>query len=228
MKATFSVIFLPLCAQAPLKDTILRYRWSELLADQFRFPHEVGDRSGLHFAHDIAPVQFHGDFADTEFVSDLFVHQAADNGPHDLALPWRQLLGKGTDGLVLGAFAASRRVPLHRLRDGIQNVLFLERLGQKIDGSRFHCSHAHRNITEAGHENDRHPVTHAFQLHLEIKTARAREPHVQQQAAVPVQIGFFQESGGAVESFDVEFHGAEKIGKGFPHRHVVIDDEDDG
>ena len=38
--------------------------------------HQVGERVGLHLAHHPAAVSLHGDLADAELATDLFVQQA--------------------------------------------------------------------------------------------------------------------------------------------------------
>src|ERR1044071_902909 len=35
--------------------------------------HQIRERVGLHFLHDLAPVRLYGDLADTELATDLFV-----------------------------------------------------------------------------------------------------------------------------------------------------------
>src|ERR1700674_3456049 len=43
-------------------------------------PHQVGERAGFHFAHEVAAMDLHGNFADAEIGGDLLV-AAAGNDP---------------------------------------------------------------------------------------------------------------------------------------------------
>ena len=52
--------------------------------------HQVRKRVGLHLAHDLASVRLHGDLADAEFATDLFVQQPGNDQCHDLAFTRRQ------------------------------------------------------------------------------------------------------------------------------------------
>ena len=52
--------------------------------------HQVRERLGLHFLHDLAPVRFHRDLADVEFSADLFVQHARHHQRHDLPFTSRQ------------------------------------------------------------------------------------------------------------------------------------------
>jgi len=52
--------------------------------------HEVSKRVGPHLAHDPASVCLHGDLADAEFATDLFIQQPRNDQCHDLAFTRRQ------------------------------------------------------------------------------------------------------------------------------------------
>src|SRR5215469_14144856 len=52
--------------------------------------HQVCDRVGLHFLHDLASVRLHCFFADAELATDLFVQETRDHQRHDLSFPWSE------------------------------------------------------------------------------------------------------------------------------------------
>ena len=48
--------------------------------------HQIGQRFGAHFSHDVASVNLYCPFAYADLACDLLVHKAAGHQRHDLAL----------------------------------------------------------------------------------------------------------------------------------------------
>ena len=72
--------------------------------------------------------------------------------------------------------------PLDGAANGVQQHIVLERLRQELDRSRLHRLHAHRHVTVAGDEDDRH-VGPLGELLLQLETVESWQRHVEHQAA---------------------------------------------
>jgi len=68
-------------------------------------------------------------------------------------------------------------IAFYRQRDGIQQVLVAEGLGEKLHGPSLHRLHRHRDV--AGDEDDREVHLGCGQLALEVESAESRQPHVE-------------------------------------------------
>src|SRR6266446_1135972 len=132
-------------------------------------------------------MDLHCDFAGSEIKGYLLVEHARNNQAHDFALARGQLvvafsqLGEAT--LLL----ASYTVAIQSLADRIQQLLVLERLGQKLHGTGFHGLHRHRNISMTSDEDDGDLDARVSQLALKVQAVDARKAHVQNKAAWPVR-----------------------------------------
>ena len=108
--------------------------------------HEVGNRERPHLPHNAPPMHLHGHLAEIERCGDLLVHLAGDDHFHDLALAGRKpRIGRPQrrQPVILGAPQA---ISIQRQRDGVQQVLFPKRLGEELDGARFHGRHRDGHI----------------------------------------------------------------------------------
>src|SRR6516162_2538316 len=52
---------------------------------EFRHPHQVGERARGHFPHDMPAMDLDGNLAQPQFAGDLLVHQAGSDEAHHLA-----------------------------------------------------------------------------------------------------------------------------------------------
>src|SRR5271155_4554302 len=88
-----------------------------------RHPHEVGQRSRAHLAHDVAAMDLHGDLADAEFRRNLLVHQAGRHESHDLLLARRQRFEVSLDIVDGAVLLAPRAITLERDAYGVEQFL---------------------------------------------------------------------------------------------------------
>src|SRR5580692_10957683 len=116
--------------------TILVYRSSGRTAHAqcIGHSHQFRKRFCPHFAHDIAAVNFDGDFADPEFPGNLLVHKSGGDPPHDLLLAAGERVEARLElGGIAGALApvaVALEADLHR----IEHVLIAKRFRQELDG----------------------------------------------------------------------------------------------
>src|SRR5438270_634368 len=132
-------------------------------------------------------MDLHGDFACPQIRSYLLIELAGNHQAHDFTLACGQRLVAFSH---LGKFAlllARYTVAFQSLVDRIQQVLVLERLGQKLHGTRFHGLHRHRNISMSGDENDWNSDARVSQVALQVETVDAWKAHVQDKAAWTVR-----------------------------------------
>src|SRR5467141_3409815 len=135
----------------------------------------------------MAAMDLHGDFAGPQLKSDLLIEHSRNYQGHNLTLACSQSrvalsqLGKVT--LLL----ARHTVTIQSLADRIQQVLVLERFGQKLQGTGFHGLHRHRNISMTGNEDDGNLDARVSQLALKVQAADSRKAHVQNKATWPIR-----------------------------------------
>src|SRR5208337_2415910 len=78
-------------------------------------------------------------------------------------------LGERTSLLAAGP------VPFDTGVDGIEQLLFVQRFGEELDGSRFDGAHRHGNIPMTADEDDWEMNVGASQKTLKLKPARPRQ-----------------------------------------------------
>src|SRR6202034_689964 len=142
-----------------------------------------GQRLSLHFLHYASPVDFHCSFTGPEFRWNLLVEHPRDDQTHDFMLAGAQraiALPQFSELLLL--FADFSVMP-ERAMNHIKQVLFPEWLREKLDGTRLHGFHGHRNVCVAGDEYDGNPSSRPAQFLLKIQAAGVGKSYVQNQAA---------------------------------------------
>jgi hypothetical protein len=77
---------------------------------------------------------------------------------------------------------ASAPVPFQGNLNRIQQILIAERLSKKLDGSRFHGSHGHRDVTVRSEKDDWNVHASLGQLLLEVEATDPGKPDVENQA----------------------------------------------
>src|SRR6266404_8541939 len=106
--------------------------------------------------------------ADPELKSNLLIEHTRDHKTHDLALARTQgRVGFSQPGEVT-LLAARGTVAIQSLVDRGQQVLVIERLGQKLHGARFHSLHRHRNISVTGDKDNGDLDSRISQLALKV------------------------------------------------------------
>ena len=102
---------------------------------------------------------------------------------HDLLFSAGQSQISGADVLDVLIIVSSLSINLEGPRHGVEQVLITKRLCQKVDGSRLHGSHRHRDIGMSRDEDHGNRKASIGEFGLEIQTAQPRQPNVQYQAA---------------------------------------------
>jgi hypothetical protein len=171
-------------------------------------------------------VDLDGDLAGADFPSDLLVHESASGQRHHLAFARHQRGIARLERKPGIAARAARAVALQRMADGVEQFLFAERLGQEIDGTAFHRAHGHRDVAEAGHEDDRQGHAVAIQLVLQVESAAALQAHVEQQAAAHLGPRCLCELGHAAVAGRIHADRAQQARQAVAHVGVVVDHVD--
>lgn len=117
-------------------------------------------------SHDVAAMHLHGDFANRQFVRDLFVHEPGRDKRHHLPFAGRQEFIPLLQLSNLRALSTPVLVNSDRRRNGINQILMPYRFGQEVDSAGLHAPHRHGNVAMTGHQNDRHPDIDACQILL--------------------------------------------------------------
>ena len=115
--------------------------------------------------------------------------------------------------------------PLDGTANGLQQHIVVERLGQELDGSSLHRLHAHRHVTMAGDEDDRH-IRSLGELLLQLETVEPWKRYVEHQATRNSGANARQEFRRRGERFGLPACGADEQLQRFAHGDVVINDED--
>src|SRR6516162_2476455 len=132
-------------------------------------------------------VSFHGVLAGTEFCCYLLVEQSPNHSCHHFALARGERSKASMNGFRGGPLLASRAVSIQRLLNRIEEILVAERLRQKLERPCFHGTHAHRDVTVTGNEDNRNCHTGFVQSSLQIKPALSRHPHVEYEATSDIR-----------------------------------------
>ena len=111
-------------------------------------------------------------------------------------------------------------------RDGRQQVLVADRLGQEIDGARLHGAHARRNVALAGDENDRPVRSLGRQRLLQLEAVETGHGDVQYGATGNRRIVLCKEFLRRRVRPDIVALRAQQPRQRLEHPGVVIDDED--
>src|SRR5260221_1195798 len=152
-----------------------------------RHSNQFCQRLRLHLPHHVAAMNLHGDLADTELKSYLFIEHTRNHQAHDFALALAQGLVAMSQRGKVTALTACRAVAIQSLVDRIQQVLVFEGFSQKLHSTRFHGPHRHRNISMTGDENDGNVDSCICQLALQVETVDSGKAHVQNKTAWSVQ-----------------------------------------
>ena len=105
------------------------------------YPHEIGERCGSHFLHDVSSVDLQSDLADSQLGGRLLIQKAAHDERQDVSFARREIeitLFKQRHFVPDGAIGSILR---NRRPDCAHNVSIAERLGQKVQGAIFDCPH---------------------------------------------------------------------------------------
>jgi hypothetical protein len=127
-------------------------------------------------------------------------------------------------GAALGA--PILHVLRHRPLNGVQQVLGLEGLGEKIDRPALHGLDAHRDVDVTRDEHDRHSSPPRCQRLLQFEPGEAGHPHIQHQAARTAVPFAREELSGRGERLDRVPGRRQQSRHALPHGGVIVHDED--
>src|SRR6266850_3630940 len=164
-------------------------------------PDEIGQRRGLHLPHDLAAMDLDGFLGRAKLAGDLLVQKALDDEREDLTFAWRQGLIALPQPkellLVLPSAVATRDT----LRDCVEQLLIVERLGEELERASLHRSDRHRDVTAPGNEHNRQLKTQHSQFCLQLQPAEIRQVNIKHQT-----VGILQSIG--IQTFR---RGAERL-----------------
>src|SRR6267142_1143518 len=189
-------------------------------------PDEIGQRRGLHLPHDLAAMDLDGFLGRAKLAGDLLVQKALDDEREDLTFAWRQGLIASPQSkellLVLSRALATRDT----LRDRVEQLLIVERLGEELQRASLHGSDRHRDVTAPGYEHNRQFKAQPSQFCLELQPAEIRQVNIKHQAVGILQSIRTQTLRRGAERLHLKAGGANRPRQRHTDRHVVVDDED--
>ena len=151
----------------------------QLIGDVDKFGYGLG----AHFLHDLGAVGFDGALGCTQFDGNFFVHLASHHAVENFeftrgqgvvtGLPVRQFFARGARFAITG----------ERISDDGQEDFALDGFREKIDGASLDRADSCRNIAMAADENNRERLAALGQRFLQIETARAGHPGIDQDTA---------------------------------------------
>src|SRR5258707_11335577 len=178
-----------------------------------------------HFPHHVAAMNLDGDLADPELKSDLLIEHTRNHQAHDFALARAQGLVTFSQPGIVTLLAAPDSVAIQSLLDCVQQVLVVERLGQKLHGTRFHGLHRHRNVSVTGNKNNWDLDARVGQLTLKVQTIDAGKVYIQNQATWPLRSPVAQEFFRRPKGFGPQARRLQQSLDGGTHGGIVINDE---
>src|SRR5690349_21972574 len=104
-----------------------------------------------------------------ELGCDLLVHPSRDDPRENFALTRRELLESLAHRLPLPGQRERFAIPIERLSDTANELVFAERLGEEFDGAAFHGSDTHWNRTVPSEKNDRNVDSGTRQILRELE-----------------------------------------------------------
>src|SRR5258706_4345113 len=158
-------------------------RTGELVSKLICHVHQFRERAGLHFRHYLAAMDFDSFLADAKFESNLFVKHAGDHQHHHFSLSRRQRIETRTQVREFSAVFSGTLIATNRERNGVEQILIAERLGEKLYRAGLHRLYRHRYIAVAGDKDDGIVNASLKQLLLQIEAAEPRQANIQNDAA---------------------------------------------
>jgi hypothetical protein len=187
---------------------------------------EGGNGIDFEFPHHPSAVHFDSFFDGSKFVRNLFVEQTTRDELADLAFTPRQSC-QPFAGIPLEAAPLVERVgALTSARNRLNQLLFVERLHEKIDGPFAHRARGRRYVALPAEEHDWPGDTACEQGLLEVQAINAWHAKVQQKTRGPIIWLAVQKRDRVGKNLDIVAvlpqHPVEA-----PHNQgIVIDDED--
>ena len=101
-------------------------------------------------------MSLHGDFADAERATDLFVQSPDDHERHDFSLPKTETMRSFRAARMVIGGAKRGAATANGVADRAQEHLIDKRLREKVYGAGLHRANRHRHVAVAADEDDRH------------------------------------------------------------------------
>ena len=180
-----------------------------------------------HLPHHTSTVDLDGLLGRTEFTGNLLVQHPGDDEIEDVSFTGRQCLQASMSRLYRGTDPTALAIDLKSFCDPVQQFLILEGFRKEIDGASFHGFYAGRNVTVAGHEDDRDLHASPGQLLLKFQAVQTRHMHIKNQAGRPIWEFYIQKGLGRFEELNFEARRFDKAPESLAHGCVVIYNEND-
>src|SRR5271154_960916 len=186
-------------------------------------PGQIGQRSRLHLSHDLATMDFYGDFADADLIGDLLVETASRHQGHHLTLAGGESLEArpqpGQSFFILQPSAVARDAQLDR----VEQILVAEWLGQELDRAALHRPDGHRDVAIPGDEDDWEVDVRGGELSLEVEAASPGQSYIEHQAGRSVRPSGLEEFIYRSEQLRLQPDGSEQAADRLPDCGVIID-----
>src|SRR5206468_6171938 len=150
--------------------------WAE--TDLLGHPDQRGHRFRPHLLHHAAAVDLDRLLGGAKLARDLLVEHAGDHECEHLALTRRETVHPALDLLAFSRLGLALAAPGQGALDGVQEILVVAGLLEKIDGPTLHGTHGHRDGSDAGDEVDRGAVVSLAEVGLEFQSTGSVTPQV--------------------------------------------------
>src|SRR3984893_804341 len=192
--------------------------------DTLREPYQFGDGVHSELLHDAATMLLDRLLRGPQLRRDLFVHPAGDDESQHFPLARRQSLHSRSQAGQLGALLSGRAIPLQCLTHCRDEVLFPERLRQKLHCAGLHRADAHRDSTVARDEDDRNWSLLRVQHAHEVQSARVGKLDVEDNAGRILRTGVAQKLRCRRERFTSQANRPDETSQRLPNGKVVVND----
>src|ERR1700722_9617441 len=197
-------------------------------SESFNHLNQVGQRVCLHLLHRPAAVNLYCVFCGSDLSRDLLVEHACDHHSDDLTLSGAQRVEAFAQHCELRLLLASHPVPSQSRMNGIQEILVVEGLGEKLHGPRLHGSYRHRDVVMRSDENDRNLNIGFGELALQSESADPRQPDIEDEATGHVWKIACEELLCGSERLHLQTYGSDEALDRTTNRGIVVHNENDG
>src|SRR5215813_12639922 len=163
------------------------------------------------------PMNFDSRLLYPEFSGNLFVEQSGSHVLHHITFPGGERIEPALEVTDLFMPATGNAVPFERLLNGIEQILFPDRLRQELCSTGFHRPHAHRDIGMTREKNNRNIRARVGDPFLKIQPAEPGHPYVEDEAGWPVDMCAAEEFLGGGEHLYSQSDRANQVAHRLPH-----------
>ncbi len=188
--------------------------------------HQIRQARRVHLGHDIGPVNLDRARTDAQVVCDDLVGVSAHQAVQDLTLPARKSRELFLDRRAFRVAPAVVILARQRRTYRSQKCLVVERLLEKVDGTKLHRLHGKGNVAVPGDHNDRQCDLALSQVPQEIYAIELGHPNVRDDASARGKAA--QELHRAVIRLDLDVGRTKEEFERLPHGFIVVDHMHDG